>query len=253
MKIEGKMIYPGYAEGQVIRYRGNFSFLGGVDPRSGILREDGRYIGGSIFVFDSSSGSTVGSYIIYGLKYYGHAPSAIICRNSDETLVTGVTMTEIPTIANVDTEIFWDGDRVRVSNNIIELSIEPVEVVTSILYHNGKILILKRSDRVSTYKGKWAGVSGYKENLDPESAARKEIIEEIGINDARLLKYGGFMFLRDGRRLWKIHLFLWELNDENIRIDWEHTEYRWVDPEKIKDFDTVPGFEKAVMKLLGKI
>jgi len=251
MKIKGKVIYPGDVEGKVIKYNGNFSFLGGVDPKTGKIKEDGRYIGGSIFVFDSSSGSTVGSYIIYALRYYGHSPLAIICRKADETLVTGVSMAEIPTICDVDTDIFIDNDHIKINKDVIDLQVEEVEVVTSIIYHQGEILILKRSDRVSTYKGKWAGVSGYKEDLEPEAAARREIEEETGIKNPELIKKGGFMYIRDGRRLWKIHLFLWKVEEKDIKIDWEHTEYRWIEPEKIKNFDTVPGLGKAIEKLLN--
>ncbi len=31
-----------------------------------------------------------------------------------------------------------------------------------------------------------------------------------------------------------------------IKLDWEHTEYRWIKPQKMKDFDTVPGLEKSL-------
>ncbi len=252
MKIEGKVIFPGNVEGEVLKYNGNFSFLGGVDPKSGKLKEDGRYIGKKIFVFDSSSGSTVGSYIIYALKFYGHSPLAIICRNADETLLTGAIMAEIPSLSNIDIDIFTDGDRLKIEKSTVEINIEPVEVVTSILYYQGKILLLKRSEKVSTYKGKWAGVSGYKENLTPEKAAKKEIMEETGIKNPILIKKGGHIFLRDGTRLWKIYIFLWEVDSEKISIDWEHTEYQWIEPEKIKNFDTVPGLKNVVEKLINK-
>ena len=59
------------------------------------------------------------------------------------------------------------------------------------------------------------------------------------------------MYIRDGRRLWKIHLFLWKVEEKDIKIDWEHTEYRWIEPEKIKNFDTVPALGKAIEKLLN--
>ena len=251
MNIEGKLIFPGNVEGKVLKYNGNFSFLGGVDPKSGILSDDNRYIGGKIFVFDSSSGSTVGSYIIYALKYYGHSPLAILCKKADETLIVGSIIAEIPSLSEIDVDIIADGDTLKIENSNVEINIEPVEVVTSILYHNGKILILKRSDNVSTYKGKWAGVSGYKEDLSPEDAAKREIIEETGIKNPLLKKKGGYMYLRDGSRLWKIYTFLWEVNSEEINIDWEHTEYKWIYPEKIKNFDTVPGLNGAIKKLLN--
>jgi len=38
---------------------------------------------------------------------------------------------------------------------------EEKHVVTSFLEYDNKILILRRSQAVGTYQGKWAGVSGY--------------------------------------------------------------------------------------------
>ncbi|MCD6467174.1 MAG: NUDIX domain-containing protein, partial [Methanomicrobia archaeon] len=55
------------------------------------------------------------------------------------------------------------------------------DVVTSFLSFDNKILILKRSEKVSTYKGKWAGISGYIEDETPLEAAQREIFEELGL------------------------------------------------------------------------
>ncbi len=252
MKIKGKVIYSGNVSGEVLKYDGNFSFLGGVDPKTGLVKKINKNIKGKVFVFDSSAGSTVGSYIIYGLMFYGNAPKAILCRKADETIVTGAALTKIPTLENIDIEIFSNGDLVQIINDEISIDIEPTEVVTSILVHDGKILLLRRSNKVSTYRGKWAGVSGYKENLSPVDAARKEIIEETGINDAKLIREGGFIYVRDGKRLWKIHIFLWEIKSDNISIDWEHTTYQWIKPEEIKNFETVPGLKDVLERLLNQ-
>lgn len=45
-----------------------------------------------------------------------------------------------------------------------------------------KVLILKRSQKVGSYPGRWAGVSGFiEENETPMDAARREVYEETGI------------------------------------------------------------------------
>ena len=64
-------------------------------------------------------------------------------------------------------------------------------IVTSFLKHNDKILILKRSNKVKTMKGLWAGVSGIIENNEPPiERAKIEIFEELGIGQQyiRLIK-----------------------------------------------------------------
>ena len=60
-------------------------------------------------------------------------------------------------------------------------------VVTCILEHDGKILLLKRSKAVGTYRGLLGGVAGYIEAHEkPFDTAVKEIWEEVGIGSGDL-------------------------------------------------------------------
>ncbi|MEW5759997.1 MAG: NUDIX pyrophosphatase [Candidatus Thermoplasmatota archaeon] len=126
-------------------------------------------------------------------------------------------------------------------------------VVTCFIKYKGKILILKRSDKVRTHKGKWAGVSGYvEENEKPEFTAYKEVKEEVGLGkDEIVLKKVGMPFEIE-REDWVVHTFLFETEKEpNISIDWEHTEYRWIQPDEIENYDTVPKLKEALMLVLS--
>jgi len=51
-------------------------------------------------------------------------------------------------------------------------------IVTSFLFKDGKVLLLKRSNKVGSFRGKWAGISGYIENETSLEAALREIKEE---------------------------------------------------------------------------
>lgn len=54
---------------------------------------------------------------------------------------------------------------------------------------------------------------------------------------------------------WKVHPFLFALSAnsteeedgilEKLKIDWEHTMYKWINPEEIQNYQTVPKLEKA--------
>jgi len=133
-----------------------------------------------------------------------------------------------------------------------------INVVTSIIKNEkDKILILKRSDKVGTYKAQWSGVSGYIEkDEEPIDTALKEIREETGLskNQVKFIKKSEPIKLIDvynGKEYnWIIHPFLFISKYSKINIDWEHSEYRWVLPSKIEEFDTVPGFNKVVSELL---
>ena len=133
------------------------------------------------------------------------------------------------------------------------------QVVTCLLINtDGKLLILKRSRMVKTYKGLWGGVAGYiEENEKPYETALKEIREEVGIEkkNVSLIAQGGpieFTDLDNGRKYdWVIHSFLFKVKDVGkLKIDWEHSEYKWIDPSEIENFDTVPYFKDIVSEIL---
>lgn len=131
-------------------------------------------------------------------------------------------------------------------------------VVTVLLINDEeKILILKRSSKVRTYKGLWGGVAGYiEENEKPYETALKEIKEEVGLEneDVKFLKKFdpiSFTDIYEGKRYdWKIFSFLFKIKEKRkIKIDWEHSKYLWIAPSEIKKFDTVPHFKDIVSKL----
>jgi 8-oxo-dGTP diphosphatase len=133
------------------------------------------------------------------------------------------------------------------------------QVVTCLLEHGGKILLLKRSNLVGTYRGMWGGVAGYiEEDEDPYGAAVKEIQEETGVSldSLELVRQGDpleFSDTYDGHRYdWVVYPFLFHLESkELVHTDWEHEEYQWVTPSQIRKFDFVPGLDDVVSQLMG--
>ena len=130
---------------------------------------------------------------------------------------------------------------------------------TSLLLNNdGKLLILKRSNKVKTYKGLWGGIAGYVEkNEKPYETAIKEINEEVGLKkeDVSLIKKLDPILFTDfyeqKRYDWKIFVFLFKIREKRkIKIDWEHSEYRWIQPSEIINYNTVPHLKDVVIKLM---
>ena len=83
MIMKGRAISPGYAEGEAITYGEPFSFLGGVDGKTGKFNVRDGNIDGKVFLFPNGKGSTVGSYVVYDLMVQGHAPAALVNRNAE--------------------------------------------------------------------------------------------------------------------------------------------------------------------------
>jgi len=130
------------------------------------------------------------------------------------------------------------------------------DIVTSFLLNQGKILILKRSETVKTMKNMWSGISGIIENdEDPLTRAKIEIFEEVGIkeNEIKLLKIGNEIDIVSPQyknHQWHVFPFLFETYNLEIKINWENSDFKWINPEEIKEFDIVPSLEKVLLSLL---
>ncbi len=126
-------------------------------------------------------------------------------------------------------------------------------VVTCFLESGGEILILRRSEQVGSYQGKWAGVSGYIDDT-ADKQALVEIEEETSLSgeDLRLIKRGKPLAIEDQKLnvKWVVHPYLFHIKDrDKIKIDWEHKETRWIDPKEIDNYETVPMLKETLARV----
>ncbi|RFU24249.1 hypothetical protein B7463_g12087, partial [Scytalidium lignicola] len=119
--------------------------------------------------------------------------------------------------------------------------------------------LFKRSQDVSTYRGKWAVCSGSIDPNDnsPEHAAQREILEETALSvpeDIQLLRRGKKFSLIDQqlKTEWTIYPFAWELKPgaKPITFDWEHTEYKFIKPDEMEQYEHVPQLEVGMRRVL---
>jgi len=127
--MKGRMISPGKARGEAIVSRAPMSFYGGIDPKTGVVIEKGHELGGQcvkdkILVFPQGKGSTVGSYVIYGLKKNGVSPAAIVNKETETIVATGVILAGIPCVDKIDIDKIKTGDRLKVDGDEATVEIE---------------------------------------------------------------------------------------------------------------------------------
>jgi uncharacterized protein len=261
MMMRTKGIGHGRAESVVIQTQMPISFLGGVDPTRGCVVEEGSDIKGESFAgkilsFPHGKGSTVGSYVIFQLKKSGTAPAAMLNQKAEAIVATGAILAGIPMLSGIPTTILRTGDKAIIDADEGTLELPAVfgkVVVTVIAKREDKILVLKRSSKVGTFKEHWAGISG---SLQPgekaSEAALRELKEETGKKprDSAPIIQCDPVYARDGGTIWKVHPFLVELESEQVSLDWEHDEYRWIAPAELSKFQTVPRLEEVVTSLL---
>lgn len=124
MKLHGRCIYIGLAEGEALVTSQAISFFGGVDPDTGILVErghplEGQCITGKVLVFPTGKGSTVGSYTLYRLKHNGHAPLAILNAECETIIAVGCIIAEIPCVDQLPIHEIQSGSMVRVEGDVV--------------------------------------------------------------------------------------------------------------------------------------
>jgi predicted aconitase with swiveling domain len=122
MKLKGRKIYKGIAEGEAIVTKDGISFYGGVDPDTGKVVEvghelEGQSITGKILVFPTGKGSTVGSYTMYRMKKNNTAPAAIVNEQIDTIIAVGCIISEIPCVDKIDVSNIKTGQKMIVNGS----------------------------------------------------------------------------------------------------------------------------------------
>ena len=129
--------------------------------------------------------------------------------------------------------------------------LEDTHVVTCFLRNRGDVLLLRRSEEVGSYQGRWGAVAGHAEG-DPDAAARDEIEEETGLLDACTLVRSGEPFPVEDAQLgtrWIVHPYLFDCARRDATLDWESVEHEWVPPTEILTRDTVPQLWSAYRRV----
>lgn len=107
IRLQAHIVSRGRSEGEALVTSQPISFLGSIDPGTGIVIEkghelEGAGIKGKVLVFPGGKGSTVGSYVIYQLKKNGVAPCAMINIKTDPIVAVGAVISGIPLVDRVE-------------------------------------------------------------------------------------------------------------------------------------------------------
>ena len=129
------------------------------------------------------------------------------------------------------------------------------KIVTTFLTNSDKILLLKRSQKVKSMKNLWAGISGILEgNEQPLERAKIEVYEEVGIKESNieLIKEGKIILIESPQyenHQWEVYPFLFSCNNIEIKLNWENSESKWIDVDKLNEFKTVPSLNRVLTRL----
>lgn len=127
LTFKARTIKAGRAQGPALVSPAPIGFLGGVDPDTGVVLEpghplQGRSVRGTVLVFPTGKGSTVGSYTILRLAKSGAGPVAMVNAESEAIVAVGAIISDIPMVDRVDISQISDGDWVVVDGDTVTVT-----------------------------------------------------------------------------------------------------------------------------------
>lgn len=128
------------------------------------------------------------------------------------------------------------------------------DTVTCLITWNRLFLMLKRSTKVNINRGLWCGVAGrIEKGMTPIETAFKEIQEETDLKKEHIELIGSvppILIDIDPQNEAVVYPFLFKTHNPIIKLDWEHTEYKWVKLNMINSLETVPRFNDIITALM---
>ncbi|MDD4874646.1 MAG: hypothetical protein PHE15_06720, partial [Dehalococcoidales bacterium] len=56
--------------------------------------------------------------------------------------------------------------------------------------------------------------------------------------------------IEDGAIRWMVHPYLFHIREKpGIKIDWEHTDFKWIKPQEIDNYQTVPMLKEVLARV----
>ncbi|MFA4907130.1 MAG: NUDIX domain-containing protein [archaeon] len=118
-----------------------------------------------------------------------------------------------------------------------------LKVVAVIVEFRGKFLFAKRANYMPRHPGLWGVISGVIEkNETPEKAALRELFEETKLK-GEIEKVGKEFVVEDSNRYFVAPILV-KVESRKAILNSEHSEMKWIYPNEIWDFQTVPMLEK---------
>jgi 8-oxo-dGTP pyrophosphatase MutT (NUDIX family) len=154
-------------------------------------------------------------------------------------------------------DLLRNGDDVTVDgdNGTIEMhNVRAVRCVSSVIYVNGKILMLRRPDDARSFPGVWSLVAGRVEaDESTDDAAKREIFEETGLRVSAHSASLRPILVRENDMVWEVYPYIFVHDVSDVRLNKENIDHRWVLPGEMERMNTVASTISVVRELISKV
>lgn len=127
----------------------------------------------------------------------------------------------------------------------LDLVDDPTDVAVAVVRNrdSGRYLLMHRVKELRVFPEKWDFPSGSIEDESARQASLRELKEETGL-EGEIQREGEPFLLETRHGDFQVHPFLVEADSEEIEMNWEHDEYRWMELGEIDEFETVEGLKR---------
>ncbi len=117
--------------------------------------------------------------------------------------------------------------------------------------NDGKILVLKRSEKDDHKPGVWETVGGGMDKEEsPQEALLREISEETGLMANVSGPFNVFTFKKDTGEFKVGITFLCEYLSGEVMLSDEHSEYRWIQPKEFSEMESVSSLHEEIARYI---
>ena len=122
IKLFGRKVVGGKVSGEALVSKEPITFVGGVNPITGVLTEPGHplegvNLAGKILVYPTGKGSTGSSYRIYDMALRKTGPIAFVQIKAEPIATIGAIISDMPVVDSLDqnpVEVIQTGDFLEV-------------------------------------------------------------------------------------------------------------------------------------------
>lgn len=129
MKLTGRLINGGKAEGPAVVLENPFSFIGDFDPDTGKLVMAGHPLHGQslankILVCPTGKGGTIAPFVAYNAKKAGNTPVGILCNKAEPITCESAITIDVPMLDQLNrnpVDVISSGQWVIIENNEVTI------------------------------------------------------------------------------------------------------------------------------------
>ena len=128
-------------------------------------------------------------------------------------------------------------------------------VINTVVFHDGRILLVQRSKSLRLYPSCWNGVSGFLDDSKTiEQKVEEELREELSISKTDIvdLKRGRPLIQEapDYNKTWLVVPVRVEVSTNKFKLDWEAEDAKWFTPAEASRLDLMPGFREVLAQFI---